>query len=178
MSSTDTGTPPARDENWETYAVRTHQDRSQLAQFQKDHGASVIRGLFLLNAGASIAVLSLIGALFGKEGAKAEMVAVALFRGSRPALISFSVGLLASLVASGMAYLNFNALFDARGSPEELIRIARGGEPDKMAPWRKFVIKATFYGAPCICIISALAFIRGGMFISHAMRLALAQIVR
>ena len=73
-------------------------ERLKAIDFQKEYGQNAVRTLFLLNGGAILALLTLLGALYGKGDPAAAQLARELSRGLLPAFPWFVVGLATGFV--------------------------------------------------------------------------------
>ncbi|MCW6506885.1 hypothetical protein [Lichenifustis flavocetrariae] len=108
------------DDAEKAYADRVHQDRSKAIEFSKDYGTATIRSLFLLNGGAAVAVLSLIGALIARTTDASALLAAKLVNGVSFALCSFCVGLVFAVVPMALGYINFMLIAHTVPTPLEL----------------------------------------------------------
>ncbi len=91
---------------WERHE-RTHQ---QLLTAALDSAREALRALFLVNGGASVALLAFLAVATGMEDATRQAVFAAL---ATRALHWFAFGTLAAVIASGLAYLTSAAAASA-----------------------------------------------------------------
>lgn len=86
----------------------------------REFSSQAIRMLYILNGGALIALLALIGNMFGKVGPdKVELFTVFL-SAIIPSFIPFVIGLISAGLVSAMAYINFSALDESSPNAAQL----------------------------------------------------------
>lgn len=94
------------------YAKLVNAANLQHMQFLKDYGSQVLRALMILNGGAVIAILAMIGSLVSKTGA------VLLHPGSVvPALTAYVLGVICTVIGMAMGYFNFQWNSHVHASP-------------------------------------------------------------
>lgn len=150
-------------------AERLHAERASFIKSANAYGTATIRSLFLLNGGAAIALLTLVGSILGKDSDTSAGIAAAFLHGFQPALRSFGWGLVTAVLAAALGYLNFSALA-AGGYPGVLYDMQAKKEWQDTPALRRWFIEATRVLAILACLASALSFIRGGIITSHAMQ--------
>jgi hypothetical protein len=91
-------------------------------EYSKEYGAITLRGLFLINGGAIISILTLIGSLLqNPNGLKLSEL---LFE----SIWFFALGLIATILATGIGYVNFQALNYMQPGPDGLRKYIDTGD--------------------------------------------------
>ncbi|HXW26222.1 MAG TPA: hypothetical protein VEK73_15870 [Xanthobacteraceae bacterium] len=121
--------------------------RRDAAQLTKDYGLFTLRSLILLNGGAILAMLALIGNLYGR--AADPPLRITDFRGP---LILFTFGLIATLFASFFGYFNF--FFSQRHYASPAVMRSAAPKPSRQ-------MKATSLAAVAFAVISLALFAVG-----------------
>src|SRR5687767_10130130 len=62
----------------EKYAAYTHEERAKAREYSKEYGQTFLRTVFLLNGGAILTLLTLLGSLFGKNDHTILLVGISL----------------------------------------------------------------------------------------------------
>jgi hypothetical protein len=89
--------------------------------------------VFLLNGGAILALLTLIGSLFGKGDHTMVRVAISLTRALIPALYWFAGGLMLAALVAAIAFFNFGFSEQSYPSPGQLFDFIHH-QPFEQAP--------------------------------------------
>ena len=127
-------------------------------QLSATYGQHAVRGTFLANGAAIVAILALLGSLHAKQTEFASLIAGELFG---PVLL-FSVGIFSSLVASGLGYLNYQFIAESVAQIAEVRDYILYNK--KMELWgrehqRKIVATARI---AVVCVVASVAAFLGG----------------
>lgn len=93
------------------YAEQTHAVRLFALGASVDHGKIFIRFMFLLNGGAIVALLTLIGAMFGKSDGSTLIVVIQFAYQIKYAFYFFIGGLVFTSATAAAAYINWSLVF-------------------------------------------------------------------
>jgi hypothetical protein len=141
----------------EKYIDFQHEERGRTLDALKEYGSSTIRMAFLLNGGSIIALLTLIGVMFGGESTHKATAAAMLAQGLKLPFILYGSGVLAAAFSSGVAYLNWSLVGEAYLSPTEIYGYLTG-KPPKKSPWLYWTATATLWIAIVLALISLCLF--------------------
>lgn len=114
------------------YVEQLHAETMFAKQTVATFAQSAVRLLFLINGGAVIALLTFLGALYGKEGRGLE-VAQALSKSLPDAIALYLLGLVLAVATAGWSYLNFSIMESTTRAPEELLGWSRREPMQKVA---------------------------------------------
>lgn len=162
--------------------IEGHQDERKIAiAAVKDYGTEALKATFLLNGGAIIALLALMGALHGKDTAGAMMLTKALGKGLAPAFQFFIFGVAGAALTLGIGYLNWTAVASSYWEPGHRATWSATGETrsdqDKrrLGPWRRWfvdrreiIIEASRFIAVILFLGSLFCFLRGAWIVARA----------
>lgn len=98
-------------ESKKIYAEQTHAVRIFALGSSVEHGKIFIRFMFLLNGGAMIALLALIGAIFGKSEGSTLSVVIHFAQQIKVAFYFFIAGLIFTSATAATAYMNWSFVF-------------------------------------------------------------------
>ncbi|MGU3421359.1 hypothetical protein [Methylobacterium sp. D54C] len=111
----------------------------------KQYGLQSVKHLTLLNGGAIIALLSLVGALISKSDQKSIMVAISFLHSLAPALFCFAGGLVASGLLAALIWRNWLAIANTYQSPKHLSDLISKGECDVLPDTARKVATITHF---------------------------------
>lgn len=98
-------------ESKKIYAEQTHAVRIFALGSAVEHGKIFIRFMFLLNGGAMIALLALIGTIFGKSEGSTLSVVINFAQQIKLAFYFFIGGLIFASATAATAYINWSFVF-------------------------------------------------------------------
>lgn len=147
----------------DTYVKQIHDQRMMHMIAIKEYGVLTIRTLFLLNGAAILGSLTFIATFFGKNDQTVILIGVTLAKYISYSIIWFGAGLMCAIVASGVAYLNFNYAHMTFQTPADLYFFIKSTEVDP--PNRKFrlLTNITMYTAVGTTIIGMICFVCGAL---------------
>jgi len=133
-----------------------------------EYGKFVVRTLLLINGGAIVVILALIGSVFsGQANELAQLVG-----DLEPSFYAYTVGILASLGAGAVGYFNFGWAYESHGSIvydyhwSRKEPIPENVKMDETRLRRKIVISQKL--AVALCFLSAIAFLVGSYLVIQA----------
>ena len=106
------------------YIEQSHAEAMFAKQTVATFAQSAVRLLFLINGGAVIALLTFLGALYGKEG-RALQVAQTLSKSLPDPMALYLLGLGLAVATAGWSYLNFSIMESTTRTPGELLAWSR-----------------------------------------------------
>ena len=148
----------------ETYTDQLHEGREKAKEFSKDYGQTFVRTVFLLNAGAILALLTLVGSLFGKGDHVMALVTISLTRDLVPALYWFAGGLVLAALVAAIAFFNFGFLAQSYPFPGQLFDFIHH-QPFEQAPRTIIRSIGISYWAAVAAALGSLACFGSGVFL-------------
>ena len=171
MSVQGTPHPPAFVEGALKVATEGEHDERKIAiEAFNSYGSTALKGVFLLNGGAIIALLALMGALAGKDAVKPLLDVKMLVKALIPSLQAFSLGVGVAAFASGLGYLNWSARVMQHWEPWQWADLIRTGSAPAEQKWVGPTIEALRAAAILAYFISLGCFGRGVWMVSNAFR--------
>lgn len=146
--------------------ARMVQERAMLSlSASKEYAVMGLRSVVLLNGGAIIALLTLVGAVVGKPDAWGQTLSPASFV---PAFEAFGAGLILAVLAMVIGYFNFQVHLLAHAKPSALANHILKSEsewPSDLNTRRVRKINWTLWVAVAFGIASLGAFFVGGLLV-------------
>lgn len=168
-------------DNWKEskkiYAEHTHALRLAALENSTDYGKIFVRFTFLLNGGAIIALLALIGSIFEKADKNTFMVVINFASALKESFYWYVGGLFCTAVTTGLGYCNWGFVFRTyfnEGQTSAGIGSGNlfGGQDMKkeLAAFKKFDLLAdvTMWLGIIFGISSLLAFVIGSVKVASA----------
>lgn len=152
----------------QSYVDAINERRTKSLQYSKDYGEAFIKNIVLLNGGSIIAVLTLVGSLYGKGDHTLTLIAISLVKCLVPALYCFGVGLCSAAIAAACGYLNFGFIAGVHTSPENLHNFAIGLPiTEQNKPSQKWITLTAWGGVIC-AFISLSCFVAGAIQVARS----------
>lgn len=114
------------------YAEQSYGYRLNAYGNVKEYGTQCVKHLTLLNGGALIALLSLVGALVSKADDKSIVIAISFLHSLAPALLCFAAGLVANGLLTALIWRNWLAIADTFQNPKLLSDLISKGKCDAL----------------------------------------------
>jgi hypothetical protein len=143
------------------FARQIHAERLQFERNFKEYGQLTLRSVFVLNAGSVVVLLAFIGSMLGRSSPISYHIAPALFA---PAFARFACGLCLVVIASAVAYCNYQAQYWVLAQPVTLANnmMAENKEwPRAFSKTRLYFINATWVVSMACAIASVGCFVWG-----------------
>lgn len=147
-----------------------HEERKIAIEAFNSFGSTALKGVFILNGGAIIALLALMGALAGKDAVKPLLDVKMLIKALIPSLEAFGLGVALAAFASGLGYLNWSARVMQHWEPWDWNHYIRTGERPARSKWIRPTIEAFRAAAILAYFISLGCFGRGAWMVANAFR--------
>lgn len=171
MTVQGTSHPPAFVEGALKVATEGEHDERKIAiEAFNSYGSTALKGVFLLNGGAIIALLALMGALAGKDTIKPLLDVRMLIKALIPSLQAFSLGVGLAAFASGLGYLNWSARVMQHWEPWHWADYIRNGKTPIERKWVGPTIEVFRATAILAYFISLGCFGRGAWMVANAFR--------
>ncbi len=154
----------------EKLVEQAHNFRMHTMESMRSYGQNAIRGVFLLNGGAAIALLTLIGSLYGRSSNSTQL-ADYLMESAAESLWYFGLGLSFSVVASALAYINYGILSHYEWHHREAhawIKIA--SDPPRSVKAITYSVNGTALASVLFAAGSLVCFVLGGLSFYEALR--------
>ncbi|MEE1612083.1 cell envelope integrity protein TolA [Microvirga sp. CF3016] len=152
----------------ETFAKQIHDERVGAKEASKEYGQSYVRVTFLLNGGSILALMTFIGAIFGKGDVNAMLVAISLAKHLYPAFLCFILGLVCSAVTSAISYLNWSWIYESHMQAGDLYLLMNSLPWDPAPINTDRNITLSFWAALATAIGALVCFIAGALFVVRA----------
>lgn len=114
------------------YAEQSYGYRLNAYGNAKEYGLQCVKHLTLLNGGALIALLSLVGALISKADEKSIVIAISFLHSLAPALLCFAAGLVANGLLAALIWRNWLAIAESFQAPKHLSDLISKGKCDAL----------------------------------------------
>jgi hypothetical protein len=147
----------------EKLSEHLHAELLKDQEFAKEHAVSTLRSLFVLNGGSVLVSMTFLGALLSKPNVDLSLVS-ALTLKLKWALVCFGCGLTAAVLASGLAYLNYNSHAGIKLDAFAIDSVMRGQHLRSYPEAGKRFRTYTKMIAILCCFGSFLFFFSGGCF--------------
>jgi hypothetical protein len=147
------------------YARMIHERTIQSLTASKDYAVFGLRSILLLNGGAIIAILTLIGAAIGTSNAEASTLSPRSFV---PAFAAYTFGLILAVLAMLTSFINFQTHLTAFAKPSALasnIKMPGSEWPSEYDRRKEKKIIWTRRVAIYLSVASLGAFLVGGIFV-------------
>lgn len=153
---------------WEKFSQLAHAERLIVLDGIKQYGLTTIRLLSILNGGAIIALLGLIGSMFSR-GEGSVQVGVSLASSALPAFYFFAGGLVLTASTAGIGYISFNASAVGHISPGHLLTFMRGEVPEELQDYDRLAVGTT-WAAILFGVLALAAFVLGCWHVAQAFK--------
>lgn len=110
-----------------------HDERKLAIAAVNAYGIEAIKATFLLNGGAIIALLALLGGLLSKESLAVSGIARAMTKALMPGFQFYIAGVVAASLTAGIGYLNWTLVAQQRFQPGH---------------WQDWLANGTWYSSP------------------------------
>jgi hypothetical protein len=152
----------------ETLAEQVHEERIEAKKAAKEYGQAYLKSVFILNGGSILALLTFIGAVFGKGDATVIMVAISLSKALHPAFLSFIFGLMFAAATSAISYLNWNWVYRSYMQADDFNLYMRSlpSEPSPESTNRNITL--SYWSAIVFGLSSLICFAIGSLFVIEA----------
>lgn len=144
------------------FADQTGDQRMHAMDAVKAYGTLTIRTLFLLNGGAILALLTFTASFFSRNDQTLILIGISLAKQFTIAFYFFGAGLASAAIISGIAYVNYSALFRTYDTPHGLFLMinAKDRAPPKdvhrsMTVWTTNIAITTACFGLCFFILGA-----------------------
>ncbi|GEP07936.1 hypothetical protein MOX02_59740 [Methylobacterium oxalidis] len=135
------------------FADQTGEQRMHALEAIKAYGVLSIKTLFLLNGGAILALLTFTASFFSRSDHTMALVGISLAKQFVTAFYFFGAGLASAAIISGIAYVNYSALYHTYDTPGGLFLLinAKDREPTNDVHHRITVVTAWIaIGVACL----------------------------
>lgn len=164
-------------ESKKIYAEQTHAIRVLALNNSVEHGKIFIRFMFLLNGGAMVALLALIGAIFGKSDGSTLSVVITFAHQVKIAFYFYIAGLIFTAATAVTGYANWSFVFrtyfnegQTTASISSNNLFPGQNQEEAMKEYAKFdrLSDATIWVAVAFGLLSILAFLFGSLKVASA----------
>ena len=142
-----------------------HAEFLEFARFTKEFSSASIKFLMLLNGGALVTLIALVGNMYGKVPGSDAKLPGQFLSAILPAFFPFVVGLVSAACASFSGYINFQAATRSSVRASKLDQLVRGENVTPPSA-SNFVLQVTSWFGLVAAVISIGAFICG-CFLVH-----------
>lgn len=144
------------------------EERKVSIQAVNAYGIEAIKAVFLLNGGAIIALLALLGALLGKEGALASGAARSLTQHLVPGFYCYIGGVVSAALIAGIGYLNWSLIADQRWHPVHWGNLLNGTRLPDSPKWYDTFIHWSRITAIFLFFVSLGCFVGGSWLVARS----------